>query len=88
MFLPNFIDDGICLPWEFFSEKELENVFAKFYRLDKSGDRTKNSYGLGLATVQRILSLHKSEFSLSNTQDGVLFKFILRKQDILFDEFE
>ena len=42
----------------------------------------------GLATVQRILSLHKSEFSLSNTQDGVLFKFTLRKQDILFDEFE
>ena len=37
---------------------------------------------------QRILSLHKSEFSLSNTQDGVLFKFTLRKQDILFDEFE
>ena len=82
-YLISIENKGIKIP-----EKELENVFAKFYRLDKSGDRTKNSYGLGLATVQRILSLHKSEFSLSNTQDGVLFKFTLRKQDILFDEFE
>ena len=82
-YLISIENKGIKIP-----EKELENVFATFYRVDKSGDRTKNSYGLGLATVQRILSLHKSEFSLSNTQDGVLFKFTLRKQDILFDEFE
>ena len=56
--------------------------------LDKSGDRSKNSYGLGLATVERILSLHKSKYSISNTKDGVIFKFTLKKQDLAIDEFE
>lgn len=74
---------GINIP-----DNELENIFAKFYRLDKSRDRTKNSYGLGLATVKRILTLHDSEFSISNTERGVLFKFTLKKQDLDFDEFE
>ena len=81
-YLISIENKGVTIP-----ENELDNVFAKFYKLDKSGDRTKNSYGLGLATVQRILSLHKSTFSLSNTQDGVLFKFTLKKQDLIFDEF-
>ena len=75
---------GITIP-----TKELDNVFAKFYRLDKSGDRTKNSYGLGLATVKRILTLHNSDFSLNNGENSVIFKFSLKKQDlILFDDFE
>ncbi|MBM6839664.1 two-component sensor histidine kinase, partial [Clostridium saudiense] len=50
-----------------------------FYRLDKSGDRTKKSYGLGLSIVKRILDLHNSIYSITNTSDGVLFKFTLPK---------
>lgn len=73
---------GITIP-----EKEIDNVFAKFYRLDKSGDRTKNSYGLGLATVKRILTLHNSYFSINNTSNSVIFKFTLKKQDLIIDEF-
>ena len=65
------------------------NVFAKFYRLDKSGDRTKNSYGLGLATVKRILTLHNSDFSLNNGENSVIFSFTLKKQDLIIsDDFE
>jgi signal transduction histidine kinase len=60
---------------------ELENVFAKFYRLDKSGDRTKNNFGLGLAIVKRILELHGSQYSIANTERGVLFKFTLHKYE-------
>jgi len=75
---------GITIP-----TKELDNVFAKFYRLDKSGDRTKNSYGLGLSTVKRILTLHNSDFSLSNGENSVVFKFTLKKQDLIIsDDFE
>lgn len=65
---------GVKIP-----EKELENIFAKFYRLDKSGDRTKKSYGLGLSIVKRILDIHNSTYSISNTCNGVLFKFTLNK---------
>lgn len=82
-YLISIENTGVNIP-----ENELENIFAKFYRLDKSRDRTKNSYGLGLATVKRILALHDSEFSISNTEKGVLFKFTLKKQDLDFDEFE
>lgn len=71
---------GVTIP-----ENELENIFAKFYRLDKSGDRTKNSFGLGLATVKRILELHNSEFSIKNSDNGVVFTFSLKKQDIIID---
>lgn len=83
VYLISIENTGVNIP-----ENELENIFAKFYRLDKSGDRTKNSYGLGLATVKRILTLHNSEFSISNTERGVLFKFTLKKQDLNLDGFE
>ncbi len=67
----------------------IDNVFARFYRLDKSGDRTKNSYGLGLATVKRILTLHNSNFLINNGENSVIFSFTLKKQDLISsDEFE
>ena len=69
-------NSGVHIP-----EQELENIYAKFYRLDKSGDRTKKSYGLGLAIVKRILDLHESVYSISNSDNGVLFKFTLSKSD-------
>ena len=62
-------------------EEELDNIFIKFYKLDKSGDRSTNSFGLGLAIVQRILELHNSTFSMTNSLNGVLFKFTLSKAD-------
>ncbi|MBC5627420.1 HAMP domain-containing histidine kinase [Clostridium sp. NSJ-6] len=73
-FVISIENTGVNIP-----EKELENIFAKFYRLDKSGDRTKKSYGLGLSIVKRILDLHNSVYSINNTSDGVLFKFTLSK---------
>lgn len=83
-YLISIENKGITIP-----DKELDNVFARFYRLDKSGDRTKNSYGLGLATVKRILTLHNSNFSINNGENSVIFSFILKKQDLISsDEFE
>ena len=79
-FTINIENTGINIP-----EKELENIFAKFYRLDKSGDRTKKSYGLGLSIVKRILYIHNSIYSISNTSNGVLFKFTLPKSTDIDD---
>ena len=79
-FTINIENTGVNIP-----EKELENIFAKFYRLDKSGDRTKKSYGLGLSIVKRILDIHNSIYSISNTSNGVLFKFTLPKSTDIDD---
>lgn len=61
-------------------EDEINKLFDKFYRLDKSRERTqKNSTGLGLSIVKNILELHKSEFKFHNIDKGVEFYFYLEK---------
>ena len=66
---------GITIP-----EKEIGKLFDKFYRLDKSRERTqKNSTGIGLSIVKNILKLHNSEFNLQNINGGVEFFFYLEK---------
>ncbi|MCI6691606.1 MAG: HAMP domain-containing histidine kinase [Clostridium sp.] len=60
-------------------EEEIDNLYNKFYRIDKARNSSNNSNGLGLAIVKRILSLHESSYSLYNTEDGVKFEFTLKK---------
>lgn len=60
-------------------DAELNNIFAKFYRIDKSRNRDERSNGLGLSVVKNILELHKSDYNINNTKDGVIFKFTLKK---------
>ncbi len=65
---------GIHIP-----EEEIDNLYNKFYRIDKARNSSNNSNGLGLAIVKRILNLHESSHSLFNTEDGVKFTFTLKK---------
>lgn len=60
-------------------ETELENIYSKFYKIDKSRKRIDNSTGLGLSIVKRILTLHESNYSIENTNSGVKFTFTLKK---------
>lgn len=60
-------------------EDEIDNLYNKFYRIDKVRNSSNNSNGLGLAIVKRILKLHESSYSLFNTEDGVKFEFTLKK---------
>ncbi|MGL4873514.1 MAG: HAMP domain-containing sensor histidine kinase [Clostridium sp.] len=66
----------------FIPENEYSNLFNKFYRLDKSGNRNKNSTGLGLSIVKNILDLHNFSYSLKSVEEGVLFTFIAPLQII------
>ncbi|MGL4848424.1 MAG: HAMP domain-containing sensor histidine kinase [Clostridium sp.] len=59
----------------FIPENECDNLFNKFYRLDKSGNRSKNSAGLGLSIVKNILDIHNFSYKLESTAHGVLFTF-------------
>lgn len=65
---------GINIPKE-----EINKLFDKFYRLDKSRQRTKDSTGLGLSIVKNILQLHNSKFDIININNGVEFYFYLNK---------
>lgn len=73
---------GVTIP-----EDEINKLFDKFYRLDKSRERTqRNSTGIGLSIVKNILLLHNSEFNLQNINGGVEFYFYLEKIVALEDK--
>jgi signal transduction histidine kinase len=61
-------DSGAGIP-----ESELENIFERFYRLDKSRNRTGESgSGLGLAIARAIVRAHGGEIKASNVAEGGL----------------
>ncbi|KQL36256.1 histidine kinase [Bacillus sp. FJAT-25509] len=58
---------------------QLEKVWERFYRGDRSRQRLEGSTGLGLAISKNILDLHGVKYGVMNTSDGVLFYFCLNK---------
>ena len=62
------------------NEAEIPKLFNKFYRMDKSGERSTNSTGLGLSIVKNLLDLHNSPFTFRNIDSGVEFSFWLPKE--------
>jgi two-component system sensor histidine kinase VanS len=61
----------------FISSDDLDRIWDKFYKVDKSGNKHFGGTGLGLSIVKNILFLHKSYFGVSNTATGVCFYFTL-----------
>jgi signal transduction histidine kinase len=61
-------------------DDDLQNIWDKFYKIDKSRTRTDGGTGLGLSIVKNILTLHKSDFGVKNESNGVLFYFTLEKE--------
>lgn len=60
-------------------ESELNKIWDRFYKSDKSRNREDGGTGLGLAIVKKILELHKSNFGAMNVEGGVEFYFTLKK---------
>lgn len=58
-------------------DEQLGKVWNQFYRGDASRKRSQGGTGLGLAISKNILELHHVEYSVENTDDGVLFFFYL-----------
>lgn len=61
------------------SESDLENIWDRFYKADKSRNRIAGGIGLGLSIVKNILLMHNSTFGVKNTDLGVCFFFTLKK---------
>ena len=58
------------------TEEEIENIFEPFYRTEKSRNRYTGGSGLGLFIVKRVLELHNFDYTMENSEHGVLFTVI------------
>lgn len=54
-------------------EEQIEKIFEPFYRLEKSRNRNTGGSGLGLYIVKMVLEALSIDFSMKNTEQGVLF---------------
>ncbi len=63
-------DNGAGIPPE-----ELEKIWNRFYRLEKS--RSGGGLGLGLALVRQIADIHAARVTAENGADGAVFTLLL-----------
>ena len=53
-------------------DKELQNIFRPFYRVDNARDEQSGGTGLGLAITDRVIRLHRGSVSAANDPNGGL----------------
>lgn len=61
---------GIHIP-----EDKISHLFEAFYRADTSRNRDTGGTGLGLYIVGKIMELHHADYSIRNSDRGVVFRF-------------
>lgn len=60
-------------------EEDIENVWLKFYKVDKAHTRSYGGSGIGLSIVKAIMESLNQEYGVRNEKDGVTFYFSLAK---------
>ena len=62
-------------------QSEIENIFNRFYRVDKSRNRKVQGHGLGLSIAQEVITLHKGKIKVSSEKDiGTTINILLPQQ--------
>ena len=64
-------------------EEDLEQVWQKFFKVDKAHTREYGGNGIGLSIVKAVMDSHGGSCGVYNTEDGVCFWFTLKKSNIL-----
>lgn len=59
--------------------KDLEQLFNPFFRVDKSRNKNTGGSGLGLYIVKTIFDYHNISYKIENSQNGILFTIKLPK---------
>lgn len=72
----DIIDDGIGI-----AEEDLNNIFKRFYRVDKSRSREYGGTGLGLSICSWIVKIHGGKIKVeSSLENGSDFSILLPKE--------
>ena len=58
-------------------ETDIDNIWNKFYKVDKARTREYGGSGIGLSIVKAIMELHHRGYGVINHKDGVEFWFEL-----------
>ncbi len=72
------VDDGIGI-----SKEDLDNIWERYYKIDKNFSRDYRSSGLGLSIAKGIMDSHKQEIgAISTLTKGSTFYFTIKKQTL------
>jgi signal transduction histidine kinase len=64
-------------------EADIENIWQRFYKSDKSRGQDKSGTGIGLAIVKNIINEHHQKITVESIPgEGARFEFSLKKADI------
>jgi two-component system phosphate regulon sensor histidine kinase PhoR len=75
-YIIKFEDDGVGI-----DEDNIQRLFERFYRVEKSRSRDQGGSGLGLAIVKHIVEAHNQEiFVESKLGEGSTFSFTLNRE--------
>ncbi|MBQ4032145.1 MAG: GHKL domain-containing protein [Bacilli bacterium] len=60
------------------AKEDINHIFERFYRVDKSRNRDENRYGLGLAIAKKIVDNHNGKIKCTSEKGVTTFTAVLR----------